>query len=250
MTPALAHLFLVRTDLNHENVWRRYFAENEAASTVYVHAKSPGKIASEWLRGRLIAKHCPTEYGHVSLVEAELLLLEAALAEKRNQFFLLHSESCVPIRRFEVAYRRILESGRTWLKYFQQDSERHARVDPKVIPREHFYKSSQFFCLSRAHAELLLDRPQLEPWAMSWNVDEHYIPTMLSLRGELANCHPAHVTYSDWHPDRRSSPSSPAVFHRLSPGELGRLREAGALFARKFAPDSDIAEHIAMLHGV
>src|SRR5688500_3280959 len=108
MKAKLAHLFLIRDGLNHGPLWKRFFRGRKGLYEVYVHAKSPSQLKSDWLRGNLISDYCDTQWGSVSLVKAELLLLKAALQDTSNRFFVLHSESCIPIRRFDFVYNKIV----------------------------------------------------------------------------------------------------------------------------------------------
>jgi len=243
MESKVAHLFLVRDDLNHEPVWRRYFDGHENRYSVHVHAKWPHQITSDWLRGHLIPEHCETEYARISLVEAELLLLKAALQDSSNQYFVLHSESCIPLRSFEAAYQHLFESGRSRMYYHQANMERHSRVNTSVIGREHFQKASQFFCLTRTHAQLVVEQLKLTDWTQAAHCpDEHCIPTTLSMHGRLGECLRGDVTFTHW----PGGGQSPVTFHVLSPDHLNLLQKTSALFARKFARDSDIANQVPM----
>lgn len=238
----IAHLFLVRDGLNHEPVWQRFFRGHEAQWTAYVHAKWPQQVTSDWLRSKLIARHCETEWGRVSLVQAELLLLEAALQDEQNQFFLLHSESCVPLRSFEYVYRILFTGQRSWLSFNRGNPERYKYIDPSAIPREHFYKSSQWFCLSRSHAEFLVEKTELRHWRHADCPDEHWIATLLAMHGKLDECLDRRLTFADW----RGTLQSPVTFHDLSPEHVKSL-QGRELFARKFAVDSNVGDYMPLV---
>ena len=64
---------------------------------------SSEQVTTGLFRNRTVAGRRPREYLHVSVVEAELCLLRAAMDDDRNQFFLLHSESCIPLCTFSQA---------------------------------------------------------------------------------------------------------------------------------------------------
>jgi hypothetical protein len=244
----IAHLFLIRNNLNHEGIWKEFFRGHEKYYNIYVHAKEPDKMASKLLRNNRIARQCETTYGHVSLVKAELLLLKEALKSKENKFFLLHSESCVPIRSFESVYGQLFEAGRSWLHYFKDDLWRYYGVEMTAIPYDLFFKSSQFFCLTRSHAEAVLANGRLEHWKHCQCADEHFIPTVLAMGGQIHDCLPRPLTFTEWNQKRRESPAGPTTFHKLSSNDLEALLRTESLFARKFAPDSDISRHIKKLH--
>jgi len=240
MTPKLAHLFLIREGLNHEIVWERFFLHHEETYSLYVHAKWPNSVKSRWLQRNLIEDHCDTEWGSVSIVQAELQLLKAALRTKDNRFFLLHSESCVPLRPFGEIYEELFRIDRSWIHYHRGNMRRYQGVNQAVIPKRHFLKSSQFFCLTRAHAELLVKRLDLNNWKECYCADEHCVASTLSEYGELDKCVKRDLTFAHWPQQSRS----PITFSNLSYSELKLFRTTPALFARKFAIDSDIANFI------
>jgi hypothetical protein len=243
-TPRLAHLFLVRGNLNHEQIWKDFLRGNEDRHTIYVHPKWPDQVTAEWIRERIIAHRCETEYASISLVEAELHLLQAALQDEQNQFFLLHSESCVPIRAFDVVYRRILELGQSWLSYHQANMERYERINQQAVRRVDFHKASQFFCLSRPHAQFIVDHDMLADWRHCVIPDEHYIPTLLAMHGRLNECAQRSLTYADWASGRQEGGWGPATFHQLLPSDVNMLHKTDCLFARKFAKDGDIEAYV------
>ena len=243
----IAHLFLIRKKINHERIWKRFFDGYENYFNIYVHAKERDRIASPLLRGKHISGWCETAYGHVSLVRAELLLLEEALKAKENQFFLLHSESCVPIRSFEYVYRQLFATGKSWLHSFKDDLWRYYGIRPTAVPHSAFFKSSQFFCLTRIHAQIVLDHGGVDDWEKCSCADEHYIPTILAMNGKLGECLPRPATFTEWNGQRREHGWGPTTYHKLLPRDLKALAHTESLFARKFAPDSDILQHVERL---
>jgi core-2/I-Branching enzyme len=244
----IAHLFLIRSGLNQEKVWKSFFRGYEPYYSVYVHAKHRNRIASRLLRHNHISAWCETKYADVSLVRAELLLLREALQNKENKFLLLHSESCVPIRSFEFVYSSLFTVGTSRLYSFREDMLRYYGVNTSRIPHSAFLKSSQFFCLTRDHAKAVLENGRIEDWAESECADEHYIPTVLNLSGRLHECSPVPLAYADWDPKRRTSRTGPVVFDKLLPKDVQALRQTQCLFARKFSAESDIIQHVPMLY--
>ena len=118
-------------------------------------------------------------------LEGAARLLGSRLSDAANQFFLLHSESCVPIRTFSHVYRELFRLGQSWLNYHQGSMERYARIDRRAVRERHFYKASQFFCLIRPHVELILANSDLSAWSSAVIADEHYVPTLLAMCGRL-----------------------------------------------------------------
>ncbi len=179
-TAKLAHLFLVRANLHQEAMWEEFFSEADDAFSVYVHPKWPERVTTRLFRHRIVPGLCPTEYGRISIVQAELCLLRAAIRDEANQFFLLHSESCIPIRPFSRVYQELFSLGKSWLNYHQGSMCRHSGIDGRLVPEEHFYKASQFFCLSRPHVERILANCDLTAWKNATAPEEHHFPTKLA----------------------------------------------------------------------
>jgi hypothetical protein len=240
MAAKLAHLFLVRDNLNQYPIWERFFADHEAFYTRYAHAKWPEKIRSTWFRNCVIPNLCQTEYATISLVKAELLLLKEALNDKQNHFFLLHSESCIPLHSFKYTYQEIFDTSKSWISFGKGSMERYSGVDQRSIPSLNFYKSSQFFCLTRDHASLLVENANLSLWTRSHCPDEHYVPTNLSIHDRLHECLRTDLTFTFW----QGQINSPVTFHAMSPDHLMLLRKTSSLFARKFSERSDISNYV------
>lgn len=202
----------------------------------------PDCLDSVWLKKRLIPWYCDTEWGRVSLVLAELLLLKAALRDKANQFFLLHSESCVPMRSFDFIYEQIVRTNQSWLHYHKGNMDRYGGVNKNKICQDQFYKASQFFCLRRNHAELLLKNVDLGNWQESWFADEHCIPTTLAHCGRLNECVRHDLTFSYWPTPARS----PMTFDVLKKEDLVVLGKTVTMFARKFSVKSNIMNYVPL----
>jgi hypothetical protein len=65
---------------------------------VYIHAKFPRRVASPWVRSRLIGRSFRPEWGSVDIVRAELELLAVALQSSPGAGrFAFASESCLPV---------------------------------------------------------------------------------------------------------------------------------------------------------
>lgn len=157
------------------------------------------------------------------MIQAERLLLEAALEEPANQRFVLLSDSCVPLYNFSYIYRYLMASPRSFVDSFLDIKE--GRYNPKmspVIPETKWRKGSQWISLVRSHAEVIVNdevvfpvfkrfckrRPPLDETngkpimklqkEHNCIPDEHYVPTLLAmsdLEGELER---RAVTYTSW----------------------------------------------------
>lgn len=82
------------------------------------------------------------------MIQAERLLLSAALEDPANQRFVLLSDSCVPLYNFSYVYNYIMVSPKSFVDSFLDVKE--GRYNPKMspkIPREKWRKGSQVISL-------------------------------------------------------------------------------------------------------
>ncbi|XP_024975161.1 uncharacterized protein LOC112513198 isoform X2 [Cynara cardunculus var. scolymus] len=204
--PRIAFLFLVRRDLPLDFLWQSFFENADAANySIYVHSSEAGLVFDEmstrssFFYNRQLSNSIKVGWGESSMIEAERLLLRAALENPANRRFLLLSDSFLDMKE--------------------------GRYNPKmspVIPMRKWRKGSQWFALVRSHAKavayddvvfpvfkkLCKRRPPLDASKGKQNLklqkqhncipDEHYVQTLLAmsdLEGELER---RTVTYTSW----------------------------------------------------
>jgi hypothetical protein len=182
-----AFCFLTRGDLLQPGPWEAFF---ETAPTdhysLYCHPKAPEQVTGRLLAGRVIAERVETRHGHISLVEASLALFAAAFEDPQNQYFILQSESAVPIVPFRRAWDGLADAGgRSLIPYRlpAKDTDDHARL--KTVENAHlfeqpFFQHSQWIVLHRRHVALLLDRAHLSWFEPMFAPDEHYFLNVLA----------------------------------------------------------------------
>ncbi|KAJ9566180.1 hypothetical protein OSB04_002146 [Centaurea solstitialis] len=227
--PKIAFLFLVRRDLPLDFIWQAFFENADAANySIYVHSE-PGYVLDEmstrtsYFYNRQISNSIKVGWGESSMIEAERLLLRAALEDPGNRRFLLLSDSCVPLYNFTYSYHYLMGSSKSFVDSFLDMKE--GRYNPKmarVIPMRKWRKGSQWFALVRSHAKAVAyddvvfpvfkkfckRRPPLDASKGKQNLrlqkqhncipDEHYVQTLLAmsdLEGELER---RTVTYTSW----------------------------------------------------
>lgn len=227
--PRIAFLFLVRRDLPLDFLWQSFFENADAANySIYIHSE-PGFVFDEMSTRSSFFYNCQLSnsikvgWGESSMIEAERLLLRAALENPANRRFLLLSDSCVPLYNFSYSYSYLMGSSKSFVDSFLD--MREGRYNPKmspVIPMRKWRKGSQWFALVRSHAKavayddvifpvfkkLCKRRPPLDASKGKQNLklqkqhncipDEHYVQTLLAmsdLEGELER---RTVTYTSW----------------------------------------------------
>ncbi len=232
MHDKLAFLFLTYDTLEQPAIWQTFFGEGKGRYSIYHHPKS-GKSATAMLAPYVIAKHTLTEYGRVSLVRAMLYLLEAALADESNRLFVFVSGACIPTCRFPVFYEALMSRGRSRVTRGPDHMNRYPTVDRSVIPRAHYYKTSQWVVLTRPHAQICLAGP-LEAYANSIVPDEHYFVTTLSMAGiDFAKeVDEREIVYAEW--AKIQGRTRPRTHSRIPLAMVSKIRAEKRLTARKF----------------
>ncbi|KAF5931978.1 hypothetical protein HYC85_028149 [Camellia sinensis] len=147
-----------------------------------------------------------TEWGRMSMCDAERRLLANALLDISNEWFVLASEACIPLQNFDVIYRYLSRSWYSFIGSFDEDGpfgrgRYNANMAPEVNLTE-WRKGSQWFEVDRKLAiDIVEDHifyPKFEKFCRpACYVDEHYFPTMLSIQSPhlLAN---RSLTWVDW----------------------------------------------------
>ena len=114
----------------------------------------------------------------------------------------------------------------------------------------HWYFNEMWTVLNRKHATLLSTETDVREHlsdAFAW--DENYPMYVLSAHGELSALEHASTTFVNWservqHENKRGQ-FSPKTYRTLTERDFVGLAKLGpdVLFARKFAPDSDIRHY-------
>lgn len=227
--PKVAFLFLARRHLPLDFLWQGFFENAVLANfSIYIHSE-PGFVFDEsstrsaFFYNRQLSNSIKVGWGESSMIQAERLLLGAALEDPANRRFILLSDSCVPLYNFSYIYEYLMASPKSFVDSFLDKKE--GRYNPKmspVIPKSKWRKGSQWIALVREHAEVVADdeiilpvfrkfckrRPPVDVSKGKLNSkiqkqhncipDEHYVQTLLAmsdLEGELER---RTVTYTSW----------------------------------------------------
>lgn len=254
----MAFMFLTRGPLPLSPLWERFFRGNEGLYSIYIHS-SPGYeldySRSSVFYGRQIPSQA-AEWGQISMCDAEKRLLANAMLDLSNEYFILFSEACIPLRNFTIVYRYITKSWYSFMgSYDEEGPFGRGRYSPNMAPEvtlEQWRKGSQWFEVNRELALRMVEDVSYytkfkEFCRPACYVDEHYFPTMLHIQTPhfLAN---RSLTYTDW---SRGGPH-PATFGKndISTEFFARILASRScyynhrqvylcyLFGRKFAPSA------------
>lgn len=238
----IAFLFLTIGDHHQPDLWRAFLAKAPPSSyRVYCHAKRTLNTDA-WLAPFRITERVVTKWAHISLVVATVALLQAALEDPRNTYFVLCSESCIPIGPFDRLHAFLEQQCDRHMSFFcfnpdyhrtKDCHQRYARFGAKEwIPEERFRKADQWWILHRtAAAACVRERDRLWRFDRVFAADEHFFINIVDRLGlPFQN---RWSTYADYEVER----SHPVLFRRLSRRFLASLRARGFFFLRKVSSE-------------
>ncbi|CAI5488814.1 unnamed protein product [Closterium sp. Naga37s-1] len=160
----IAFMFLTRGPLPLAPLWEKFFYGHEGRYAVYVHASQPNFTFPSNFSPVFVDRQIPggkVEWGRMSVVAAERRLLAYAVTDKRNEYFVLVSESCIPLWSFDYIHNYISSTHISFVEAHRDPfDEAFGRYLPDIhmpaIRRKDFLKGSQWFVMQRRHAELVL----------------------------------------------------------------------------------------------
>ena len=172
MVNKIAFLFLTLDNTRFPEIWEYYFKGNENKINIYNHPKNKELVTDSFLKDNIIDDLKETAWGII--VGAILSLLKEALKDKNNKYFILVSESCLPIKPFNEFYNFLNNNHNQKTSYI--DFNPKFNVDYKTsidyLFKKHnfgkyfdrdykFHKYSHWFCLSRFHIEKIFNNKNI-----------------------------------------------------------------------------------------
>lgn len=255
--PKIAFMFLTKGPLPLAPLWERFF-KGHSLYSIYIHSLpsyEPRFPSTSVFYDRQIPSQI-AEWGRMSMCDAERRLLANALLDISNEYFILVSESCIPIYNFTVIYHYITRSKYSFMGAFDDPGPfGRGRYNPNMLPEvniSQWRKGSQWFEVNRKLASIIISDSTYYPKFLEFcrpacYVDEHYFPTLLTIRAPnlMAN---RSLTWVDWsrggaHPATFGAPDITEMFmKKLHEGKECLYNDKPStvcyLFARKIAPSA------------
>jgi len=231
MTKKLALCFLTYGNLSQPALWSRIFERHKELVNVYIHNKNEFVDTSYGLERYCLKERIPTAWGSLSLVQATLLLFKRALRDPDNEFFVLLSDKCIPIRPIEEIYKRLFETNSNMISCCVGNVRRYDRLrDKTLFKKADFMYQSQWCILKRETADFFNNRDFTGVFGSDFEVpDEHYFVNLcLAHRIPFVNIK---TTYTQW----RAPFWHPDTFDVLTDHNIKIAQESRALFMRKIS---------------
>ena len=177
----IAFLFLIIDIIHNYKLWIKFF-ENAPKDqlSIYVHQKKTVDIG--WFNQYRLNITVDTQWGDISLVKAQNLLMETALRDISNKMFIFVSGTCLPIRDFNFIMTR-LDVNYSYFNMTHPAKSRYSAVK-KYMSFDKFKKASQWCILNRKHALILMNakNEMIEIFRNVFAADEHAYITTLYMR--------------------------------------------------------------------
>jgi hypothetical protein len=254
VSSSLAFCFLTKGSHNQSKLWYNFFQKTcPSKFNIYCHNKEHFQYSDYFLKNYEINKKIPTEWGDISLVKATLLLFKEAFKNTDNKFFILLSESCIPLYNFSKIYNFLNSYNTNLIDYdenwdpFKDTCEWNYINKMKTVKDCPFFKTrslkkaSQWLCLDRQTVDFFLKNDHTNIFSPIHAVDENYFSTLIksySLKYTKFS-----MTFTNW--GSYINPRHPQKFNVLNEEIITKARHRPSLFMRKISPSCDISNNLS-----
>jgi hypothetical protein len=232
----VAFLFLIYDEINHEELWHRFFKSvNPDKYSIYIHYKENKPL--KYFEDNKLKDTVSTKYGDISLVHAQIRLLNEAYKDEKNTRFVFLSNSCIPVKKFDYIHAILTNVDYNHFGIAPQ-SQCFPRCNSmlKFLDAKDIYKASQWCSLKREDVALILeDKIIISFFEGIFAPDEHYFITFLKLKGSKIRNYG--TTFVNWEDSEDPDGCSPKTYYTISDTEMRAIKKSTYMFARKFAKD-------------
>ena len=249
MKVALCFLISYNHILNKEYIWREWIEPNKDIINIYFHYDEYLKIKSPWIMKHAISPDAVVKTSYYHVVPAYLALMSFAKNHDReNIWFVMLSESCVPIispNRFRrLFFENYDKSIMSWKKAWW-NVDFHKRANLRCIKSEYHLANDPWFVLKREDLTRCIyykyyNNNLFQIVCSGGLANESIFAIILYFYNQLKDVlnNATHIT--DW--SRMSSATSPHVFKYGNTADLDIIKNslrdnAYAMFLRKVHPD-------------
>lgn len=261
----IAFLFLLIDNPNFQDIWNYYFLNADPEKyTIYIHPKNVDNHT--WKPDKIINNIVHTEWGKI--VNAYLQLFKSALQDSDNYFFVTISESCIPIKTFNIFYDDVIKNDISLVKtlrvtrydYYQRLSD-NIRNKYKNNIIKHYAR----MCLKRDIVERLINTDMTD--FISMHVGDEFFLTSIypflykdfpvtfddwkSVKDKLDKINKKITLYkekglstSDLEKEYGDIAKNPKTFNKLTKKDLKLIKTCQSYFFRKFSKDSDVNKYL------
>jgi hypothetical protein len=247
----IAFCFLIYDIINHEELWNIFFKNIDTDKyNIYIHYKT--NVPLKYFEKYKLNNCIHTEWGHISLVQAQNILYTEALKDTQNEHFINLSGACIPVKPFNFIYN-YLNDNFSYFNVISTDDECFKRCNNLLpfINKDHIKKASQWCILNRKHTIRMIENIEYINWFSKIDCpDEHcYIINIYryNLQNEIiiTNGYKCEATTFVDHPQFWCHPRS---YTSINDIDLSSLLNSKSLFARKFEKEYNLIDNNNYIH--
>ena len=218
----VAFCFLLYDSIKHNKSWSTFFSQDVYEThNIYTHLKGVTKKTQDWVKQNKI-KGNKTDWCGENLVWAWIKLLQAAIEDRDNEYFIILSGDCIPLFNYLETYKKITSSNKSRVN---TDYNTGSYEDTGLI------YADQWTLLTRREAELLVKLKTTEKGKKFTRETKlrlfNYCPDELYPVNWFVD-----VTYTYWS-GIKTSPDKFTNTRMLKNKKT--ICESGAIFGRKFS---------------
>lgn len=226
MKVALCFIISYEHVLNKEQLWIDWIKPNEDIINVYFHYKNINYIKSHWIKTHTIPPKLIQQTSYYNVVPAYMAILSYAYEhDKKNVWFCLLTDSCVPIispYKFRKLFYEHYQASIIKTKPAYWNINIHRRANLRLLSKEYWLANDPWFTLCRDHVNkclmfLTLKNNIYKQINGGGLANESMFAIILQTFGELTNTQRMineSATVADW--TRMESPTSPYMFKEAS----------------------------------
>jgi hypothetical protein len=243
----IAFCFLTIGNIKQPKLWYKFFKGHEDKCNIYIHNKNNFVDKQDKFHKFSLKQRVPTRWGHISLVEATLLMFKQAfISDKENTFFILLSDSCIPLYNFDYIYEKISKVNNNIINVIpnRQIGRFSSFRNPQFFEKKTFFKQEQWICLHRITLKMYLDSLYyLNVFGNSFDVpDEHYFINIAYKHKISFISQP--ITFTNWKDN--DSGNHPKLYNKLTVDEIESIKKENptVFFMRKISSDCKLPNYL------
>lgn len=142
--PKIAYLFLTTQQIHRKDFWNNYFSNDNLINVYYHNDKNNDEENNQFY---IIPNTKKTKWGFI--LEAYFLLFEKSIIDENNKFFVICSETCIPILPFQKLYDLLVKTNKNFIEIWNMDKNSYSKIE-KINKNKNHIKHSAFWILKRS----------------------------------------------------------------------------------------------------
>ena len=248
--PKIAFCFLTYGNLSQSQLWNNFFPDKKNKYNIYLHNKENFVDKEYHFERNKISKIIKTKWADISLVRATLLLFKYAyFDDSDNQFFILLSDTCVPLYDFDYIYDKIITKNNSFIGQITNKKiffkrEISSLKKPYFFDINSYTKQHQWIILTRKTLLFFILNDYTNIFTGSFVPDEHYFINICNKYkiSYINQC----STFVNWKEKSNNNiyRPYPKTYDTLTMEQIEKIRKTPCLFMRKISKSCQIPEEL------